>query len=415
MPSLPVAVRCKSSIAGIFPGGKKRCLIGDWSPVNGDSLVFKWDEPKAVGIYVHPVMYGEGTRDMADAKPGIEARYHQLTSSEREAVIIHKHEVLQGSFWEWEKAASVFGIGLRSHLYWAWLQKQELLGWLTEFLERVGMGFTIFRFQAGNPESERKVREIVESFSNAIAIAYPGYNDQKYKDIERVEVQPSGVDNLLRVVQDFYGNMIRRMILGEVVSSEIGSVSVVKSTSENQKAAFERIIRFDSENLAETLNRDLLPILMRYNFPGCPYRMKFKFNVDTEDPDVLMRAARLFYDMGGDVDADQLRSALGLEKPTKDSSILRRSLTQLEAGELANAGSNNDKVEKGDDESEEADGEDGETATKIDAIKQAINQLGANAKAGDVMSALRSKGLSVSQSLIYNTLREVRGLTNMPR
>ena len=281
--------------------------------------------------------------------------------------------------------------------------------WLTEYLERVGMGLTVCRFPTGNEQAEAAVRKAISEMAFNNVILWPGMNDAKYKDIERIEPNAVGIESLMRVVQDYYGGLIKRMIVGTVNTAEVGLNRAATNTEINQET-FSNIVKFDSENLAQTLTRDLIAILVKYNYPGCQYKFKFKFNVDSPDPQKLMQAANAFYNMGGDIDGDQLRSVLGLEKPTEDSTILRRTMTMMEEGNLDQPGTVEDKVQEGGEKKPKGEGKNSDNSPyKVDKIKQAINDLGVNARAEDIMAHLASQGTPASRSLVYGVLQKLRG------
>ena len=97
-----------------------------------------------------------------------------------------------------------------------------------------------------------------------------------------------------------------------------------------------------------------------------------------------------------------------LEAPTEDSTILRRTMTGLEEGALDQPGSVADKVEEGEQSAEEGKNSDS-PVYKVDKIKEAVNQLGVNARAEDIMSHLSAQGTAVSRSLVYGVLQKLRG------
>jgi hypothetical protein len=84
-----------------------------------------------------------------------------------------------------------------------------------------------------------------------------------------------------------------------------------------------RVIKYDAVNLAETLTVDLVKVIYRYMAPGMP-PAKFKFEIDVPNAKEFAEAAQLYYEMGGDIDSDELRNNLGLAKPKPGAPVLSK-------------------------------------------------------------------------------------------
>src|SRR5207249_1168311 len=93
-------------------------------------------------------------------------------------------EALQRKLWLLEaadfflpdQAGSKHGLGLRHYLFYPWRLMQDTLGMLHEFVERVGLGTTIWRYATGNPQDEQATKEAAtnQAFNNVILL--PGKN-----------------------------------------------------------------------------------------------------------------------------------------------------------------------------------------------------------------------------------------------
>ena len=120
--------------------------VCSWVPFHGDKLAFEQDTGK-VGIFVGQL----GTK-ADDLRYGPEARVRMFSDYERESIIVHKHEVEDGDFFEAEVAGGIHGVGLRTRVYWPWWIKQTSFQWLMTFLERAGLGVTVWYYESGNDE-----------------------------------------------------------------------------------------------------------------------------------------------------------------------------------------------------------------------------------------------------------------------
>lgn len=314
-----------------FSSGQKRLKVKEWSPVHGDSLVYKWDSDD-VAVYTGMYNGFDGTREVT-TEPAWLSRAHTLTDSrdykklslsERQAFVIHAHDLMPGDFLTPEDAGGVKGVGIRSVVYWTWRILQEVSGWLIEFLERVGTGITIWRYTRGNEESYKAVKQIAESQSSQAAVLFPvdpalGHNAE---DVQRIEPNAVGIDNMMRVLDQYYGSQVRRYIVGQDATSQSTphGLSERDLTAEN---TFNRIVRYDAINLQETLTRDLVSVIKEWTFPDSNYECRFVINIDRPDPKEFLDADKTFHELGGALDEDELRGIIGLSKPSDDSAVLQ--------------------------------------------------------------------------------------------
>lgn len=311
-----------------FRHGKRRLTVRDFRPVNGDKLVFRFSGQ--VGVLVHSLTepYGVDT-DITDR-----GRAHFLSPDEREQLVVHSHEPEDADFYEGELAGAVFGVGVRSRLYWFWWLRAQVLGWLMDYIQRVGAGgFTIYYYEAGNPESEAEVRAAAtEQFANNI-ILFPRYRDGKTggPGVERVDPNPAGASLLQALVMEYFDEVLRRFILGQTLSSQAEGTGLGSGVAELHADTFARIIKYDAINLAETLTRDLVRVLARHNHPGVPAPV-LKFDVDKPNAAEVLEAAKTIWEMGGEIDGDEIKDIAGLSKPAPGHAVLTNLPTTSPAG-----------------------------------------------------------------------------------
>lgn len=311
-----------------FRDGKRFLAPRDFKPINGDKLVFRFSgEP---GILVHMLYPGE----WAQTDRG---RAHFFTPQEREQLVIHKYEPEDADFLEPQLAGGVEGVGIRGRLYWFWYLRSQVLSFLMDYLERVGAGgFTLYYFEAGSQSSLNEVQQAVQNQWRNNAILFPRYRDGSTggPGIERIEPSTAGANLLQTLVTSYFDNVMRRFILGQNLTTEAASTGLGSGLADLHGETFARYIKYDAVALADTLTSDFVSILQKYS----PYHdlppLRFVFDVDKPNAVETLTAAKSFYDMGGSVDADQLRSVIGLEKPTEGATIL----AQMGAMSPASAG-----------------------------------------------------------------------------
>ena len=297
--------------------GKKLLKVRKYQPVNGDKLVFKYDD--RVGILVHATYDGSW-------EPTERGRAHFLNQSEREQFILHRHEPEDADFFEGEMAGSINGVGIRSRIYWLWYLKQNVFGFLMDYLERVGAGgFTIYYYEMGNAQSEQEVRKQAEEQFRNNAILFPRYKDGSTggPGVERIEPSLAGAQLLQSLVMTYFDDLLRHYILGQTLTTQAEATGMGSEVAGLHGDTFARIIKYDAINLAESLTSDFVAVFQRYLFPDVP-PIKWVFDVDKPNAGEVLEASSAFYEMGGTVDEDELRSVIGLSKPQPGHSMLAK-------------------------------------------------------------------------------------------
>jgi hypothetical protein len=353
-----------------FSTGRRRLAVKEWSPVHGDSLVYKYDSDD-VGIYVGMYTGYPGTKELT-TEPAFLSRahvltdnetlyfddkgkpYHKLGMNERDAFVVHSHDIMAGDFLEPEAAGGVKGLGVRSVVYWTWLVMNEICGWMVEFLERVGTGITIWRYLRGNQESYNAVKEIAESQSNQAAVLFPvdpALAGKTGEDVERIEPSAVGIENMMKVLDEYYGAQIRRYLVGQDATSRPIPTGIGSKLAETHENTFGRIVKYDAINLQETLTHQLVRVIQKWSYPEATFKCKFVIDVEKPDVKEYMEGVKAFVDLGGEVDEDEVRSVLGLSKPDAGAKVL--------GGQKQLPGMPGMPGEEKDDEKEEQPGEGG--------------------------------------------------------
>jgi hypothetical protein len=306
-----------------FTAGYRRAVVRQHFPINGDKLVFRYTGE--VGVLV-------GGKYSGSWIPTDRGRAHICTPEERQLLVVHEHEREDADFQAPEMAGRVHGVGVRDRLYWFLYMKQRVLAWMMSFLERVGKGGTwVFYFESGNDASLAEVTKFAQQANNNTAFLFPRYADGKSgPGVERLEPVLAGADMLYRLVTEYFDVVIRRLILGQSLSAEAGGTGLGSGVASFHEETLNRILKYDARNLQETLTRDFVSVISRHIDPArCT--PKWVFEVDKPNSAEHLEAAGRFFEMGGILDEDNLRSVLGLPKPKPGSKTLSRAQSALEA------------------------------------------------------------------------------------
>lgn len=300
-----------------YSTGSKRMIVRGHTPIMGDKLVFKFDGRE--GVLVHPA----STVDYEVTERG---RAHFFTPQEREQVIIHRFEPEDADFWEPEFGGAIAGLGVRTRIYWIWYLKQQVLSFMMDFLERVGAGgFTIYYYEHGNERSRQEVIEAakLQMRNNTIIFPRSRGKDTLGPGVERVEPSLQGSNHLFALIDGYFDNLIRLYILGQSLSSTSLSQGASQAVAGLHNDTFNRIVNYDAIDLEETFTQDLVRPLQKYNCPDCP-PLRFKFEIQAPNARELMEAGKLYYDMGGSVDEEDFRAALGVPRRIPGNPVLSK-------------------------------------------------------------------------------------------
>jgi hypothetical protein len=319
--------------------GQMRLVVDKWRPVNGDKLVFRYDDGSGeydddqVGIRV-----GQGfTEGSQVAKRWEVRRINKVAATdqglayflehwERPLLAIHKHTIEDGAFEAPELAGSIHGVGIRSRIYWMWYQKQETLAWLMEYLERSAFGIEIWSYPAGNVEAKaatmKAAQERVGNGRNIVFVPRHPDSEVLSSDVKRIEPGMAGADILDRILREYFGWQIKRYILGQILTSETASTGLGSGVATIHLDTYLQIVRYDATNLQETLTTDLVRPLQTYNFPELA-DIPIRFVIETEAPDVegKLRGWKSAYEMGLKIRAQDVADLIGaaVAKPGEET------------------------------------------------------------------------------------------------
>lgn len=319
----------------------KRCLtVANWLPIHGDKLVWKFDSeqgdynPDQIGIRVTagPGFSKAATRWMEEQRDRVEpadwGMAYFLQPWERDLLVVHKHLLEDGEYEDAESAGRIFGVGIRHRIYWTWYQKQEALAWLMEYLERSGFGMELWYYPYGNAQAEADYRkaatERIGQGRNIVLVPRLAGPDALAYGVERIEPGMAGANSLKEILADYFGHQIKRYILGQTLTTEAQATGLGSNLASIHLDTYLQIIKYDARNLEETITRQLIVPLVRFNWPEAA-NLNVRFVIETDSPDVEQRlqAWRHAWEMGARLREKDVLDIIGAAIPSEEDRILQ--------------------------------------------------------------------------------------------
>lgn len=299
--------------------GRRYRTVTDWIPCNGDKIVFRYDDgtgkydPREIGVKVSVAHIKD---DVWAGKPDVEYNAEGtalfLRRWERSRFTLHKNFLMDGDYEDPTTAGMIHGVGLRHFLYWSWFQKQETLAQLAEVVERAGMGFTVYHYPAGNAQAKDEMERLAQeqAHKNQIVLPMEITNPDAY-GIQQIPPNTQGIMALQSLIDDYFGSWIIKFILGQSLTyrAEAGTPGI----SDLHRDSFLQIVKYDSLGVEETVTRELLSMILAFNFPDMR-NVNFKFKLNTEEavPLEKLQALQAAWSMGAKIKSEDVMGLIGL-------------------------------------------------------------------------------------------------------
>ena len=318
--------------------GSPRILVKQWLPVHGDKLAFGYDQggplQDRVGIRVGPAL---ATGDVAVAEwrersrnkvqPTDYGLAYFLDPWERDLLAIHKHLIEDGEFEEPVNAGRIHGLGIRSRIYWTWYQKQELLAWLMEYLERCSFGMEIWYYPWGNDKARADLRTAAEERigqgRNIMLVPKPIGEEGMAYGVERIEPGMAGADAVKDILQNYFGHLIKRYVLGQTLTSEAQATGLGSALATVHLDTYLQIIKYDAINLEETITTETVDRIKDFNFPELSeIPVRFKIETEVADVEAKLAAWKIAFEMGAKLREKDVMELIGAATPEPGDTVL---------------------------------------------------------------------------------------------
>jgi len=325
-----------------YSRGWKDLVVKDWVPVNGDKLYFSYDNDDVGYLVGLQNLFSTDGQINGTYQPSDRGRVRILDPTEREALIIHKHFVLDGDFEDPQQAGLVHGAGIRHFVYWTWFYKFQLLDWLVMAMERWSAGgFIIYYYDEANAQSLREMKTMAESMApgkNIFLIPRRSGNEGGGPGLEIIQPNVANMEFFKSVIADYFDAQLYKFILGQELSSTSKATGIGSGNADFQQETLSSITQYDARNLEETLTNQLLRVIQRYTFPTlADVNFRYRLAIDKPNVDKELKAIKAYYDMGGTVGDDYVRSLIGVPRPKNGEAILGGSIPSANGGNLASS------------------------------------------------------------------------------
>ena len=322
-----------------------------WRPIHGDKLVYRQHRPDdfpkpgayegQLGIRVGSShMIGDVLNGRWRIEPTDYGLAYFLSPAERRLMLVHKHHVEDAAFEDGMRAGSINGVGIRSVIYWEWIQKQETMAFLMEFLERMAGGIQIWKYPQGNQQAHDEAKAAAESYNSGqqhvLLVPVPAGDMGQY-GVEVIDPGFQGVETLHNLLTSYFGHRIKRYILGQVLSSESEATGLGSGVADLHLDTLLQILKSDATNLEETMTGDLLESIIQINVkrgvwsaPG--FRPRFVIETEEQDVDKKLEAWGSLIDRGMKFRLTDLYDLVGAAMPSPDDAILTPPGQQQQSG-----------------------------------------------------------------------------------
>jgi hypothetical protein len=329
--------------------GQRALVVKKWLPIDGDKLVFTHAHEPIVLVHA-----GETNRlprsEIVTTDRGLGLL---LKGSWRQRFLLHTADPADSDFFAGEQASSIHGVGLRHWSYWLWFLRDEYLSWITDQLERTGLGLVVMLYEQGNTEAEAAMEKVAKDYSRRSIVKIPvppgmmqARTGGRANGIEIVETPTAGIEILdkLRIRLE---DQMERLFIGQSMSSGKDDEDGLGGSGRAKfaEATKRDIIRDDADDLAESNTGSdhepgLVSMIFRWTLPQYygKFGLRWMFDLEEVDTEKRMEAVLKAFQVGVDFKKDEVRELTGLSKPEEQDETVSQQAQQEEQAQLQQQG-----------------------------------------------------------------------------
>jgi hypothetical protein len=322
-----------------------------WTPIHGDKIVFRYDDgrpmengafPNQLGIRVNAITpenaRRRGIRKLESTTQGMA---YFLSPAERSTIICHKHMIEDAEFANPRKAGRIHGVGIRDMIYNEWFLKQEILGFILEYAERSAGGVEIWEYPSNDDAAKRSVMDAAKNRMangrNQLFFPKPLGMEAGVYDLRIVEPGFQGIDMLLNLMDKYFGHRIKRLILGQTLTTEADATGLGSGVADAHKDTLSQLIRYDSANHDETLSHELVRVIQIENLPETEgWHFRFKSELESDNVRERLESYQSAFEMGLGIPEKDVADAIGVSLDNPNEKVLKKVQDQMVGGGLAN-------------------------------------------------------------------------------
>lgn len=305
--------------------------ISKWDPLHGDSVQFTFDGIPA--ILMDTMTTGWYSQNGATWGPNGDLRMTDRGGTAlvlqreywRSRFAVHVHMREKADFFEGEMAGSVQGLGLRGLVYWQYVIRTDALSWMLAYMQAVGqMDLMVFNYPAGNAEAKAQQAANAQKVIGKAAIICPRNPQGNWAAVEQISMNEAGLKAMHTLVSDYFDRHIERLIVGQSMSAGADKGTGLGGTgrAEFTKATKDEILVYDTNRIDETMTRDVLGPLKRYNFPWAKFPIRFKSTLPDLDKAAKVSSGMTLIQAGVGIKVDEWREAAGFTRPEPGDEVI---------------------------------------------------------------------------------------------
>jgi len=318
--------------------GRRTLRVLDCAPIHGDKIGHQFDgTPYVLVDAARASMLREA--DLITTTAG--GRGLRVVGPWADRILFHQHLIEDVDFFQADQGEAIHGVGVRHKIFWLNFLKLEWLANITDFFSRVGLGITLWEYEAGNTQALAAVKQAANDQSERAHIFVPVTPDAGGKPrggVQRIEVPTSGADALVKLIQ-YIDATIERYVIGQEASSKASASGLGNEASaEFQRDTKRQIAAFDAALAGVSFTgtprqQGIVALFKRCTYPEADFPVTWKFNLESGESKDKLDAIKTVVEMGVKVKTDEARKAAGLSKPVDgDETIDPEALKQQEAG-----------------------------------------------------------------------------------
>ncbi|MEY5060561.1 MAG: hypothetical protein RIS45_482, partial [Planctomycetota bacterium] len=320
----------RSAVNMVFGKHGETVYMRDWLPIHGDSLTMT--ELGQLGLKVGPRYY---TQTIGGAAPdtdkingtviGWDSRVLPLDDEQRSTIALHTYQPQGVDFDDpYEAENAYLGRGMRDLVWYYWSLKQAALqNWAT-YIERYSMGIRVGNYPVGNDAAKADMETAMQNLLGDVSVLIPKNGDgtDAGYDIKILEPNGGNAEAFAKMVEYLTEN-IKEVILGQTGTSQAVTSGLGSSIGDQHAQTLNRQLTYIANALGETITREIVTPLYRFNFGDDGTPPQFSFSVSKPNPDEYMKAIEAFTKLGGRVSEREARKVLGLAEPEDDEAVLQ--------------------------------------------------------------------------------------------
>lgn len=323
-------------------------------PVNGDKINYLWGQspggapPGTPLIRVYGAISNEIKTKAQFVPWGPTQEEYEINAAEviyddqgptialvgpwRERFIIWTFDPDDADYYLPEMAGGIYGVGIRSRIYWLNWIRMEYAAWIQDLFDRVGLGFIVIKYDMGSDKAKREAIAAAQKWNRRAVLAVPVSPDQLQKagSIEVVEVPTTGavvVQELVKYCDKHIERFILRQLIttgssskGEGARGQVGPTEMAQNT-EHQR------IKSDAEQISEVMTGSndepgVVSVMKRYTYPGANFPVRFVLDVPELGAHEKLQSAVMLAGLEVELDADEVRETGGFSKPTPGAVVV---------------------------------------------------------------------------------------------